>query len=98
MLITDGRFSGGTTGLCIGHIAPEAAVGGPIGLVEDGDIIRVDIANRSIDLQVSEDELAQRKANWKPIPPKFTGGVLGKFSQLVQSAAAGAHCNVEHDS
>ncbi len=98
LLITDGRFSGGTTGLCIGHIAPEAAVGGPIGLVEDGDIIRVDIANRSIDLQVSEDELAQRKANWKPIPPKFTGGVLGKFSQLVQSAAVGAHCNVEHDS
>jgi len=97
LLITDGRFSGGTTGLCIGHIAPEAAVGGPIALVEDGDIIRVDIANRSIDLQVSEDELAQRKANWQPIPPKFTGGVLGKFSQLVQSAAVGAHCNVEHD-
>ena len=97
LLITDGRFSGGTTGLCIGHIAPEAAVGGPIALVEDGDIIRVDIANRSIDLQVSEDELAKRKANWQPIPPKFTGGVLGKFSQLVQSAAVGAHCNVEHD-
>ncbi|GAA4119509.1 dihydroxy-acid dehydratase [Enteractinococcus coprophilus] len=97
LLITDGRFSGGTTGLCIGHIAPEAAVGGPIALVEDGDIIRVDIANRSIDLQVSDDELAARKANWQPIPPKFTGGVLGKFSQLVQSAAVGAHCNVEHD-
>lgn len=97
LLITDGRFSGGTTGLCIGHIAPEAAVGGPIALVEDGDIIRVDIANRSIDLQVSEDELAQRKANWQPVPPKFTGGVLGKFSQLVQSAAVGAHCNVEVD-
>ncbi|OAV62491.1 dihydroxy-acid dehydratase [Enteractinococcus helveticum] len=97
LLITDGRFSGGTTGLCIGHIAPEAAVGGPIALVEDGDMIRVDIANRSIDLQVSEDELAQRKANWQPIPPKFTGGVLGKFSQLVQSAAVGAHCNVELD-
>ena len=97
LLITDGRFSGGTTGLCIGHIAPEAAVGGPIALVEDGDMIRVDIANRSIDLQVSEDVLAERKANWQPIPPKFTGGVLGKFSQLVQSAAVGAHCNVEHD-
>lgn len=97
LLITDGRFSGGTTGLCIGHIAPEAAVGGPIALVEDGDMIRVDIANRSIDLQVSEDELAARKANWQPIPPKFTGGVLGKFSQLVQSAAVGAHCNVAHD-
>ena len=95
LLITDGRFSGGTTGLCIGHIAPEAAVGGPIGLVEDGDIIRVDIANRSIDLDVSEEELARRKANWQPIPPKFTSGVLGKYAQLVQSAAEGAHCNVE---
>lgn len=95
LLITDGRFSGGTTGLCIGHIAPEAAVGGPIGLVEDGDVIRVDIANRSIDLDVSEDELAKRKENWQPIPPKFTTGVLGKYAQLVQSAAVGAHCNVE---
>lgn len=95
LLITDGRFSGGTTGLCIGHIAPEAAVGGPIALVEDGDIIRVDIANRSIDLQVSEDVLAARKEHWQPIPPKFSTGVLGKFAQLVQSAAVGAHCNVE---
>ncbi len=95
LLLTDGRFSGGTTGLCIGHIAPEAAVGGPIGLVEDGDIIRVDIANRTIDLDVSEEELATRKQNWKPIPPKFTTGVLGKFATLVQSAAEGAHCNVE---
>lgn len=95
LLITDGRFSGGTTGLCIGHIAPEAAVGGPIGLVEDGDIIRVDIANRSIDLDVTEEELAARRENWQPIPPKFTTGVLGKYAQLVQSAAVGAHCNVE---
>ena len=95
LLITDGRFSGGTTGLCVGHIAPEAAVGGPIGLVEDGDIIRVDIANRSIDLDVSEDELAKRKESWQPIAPKFTTGVLGKYAQLVQSAAEGAHCNVE---
>src|SRR5690625_3464764 len=95
LLITDGRFSGGTTGLCIGHIAPEAAVGGPIGLVEDGDIIRVDIANRSIDLDVYEEELVRRKANWQPIPPKFTSGLLGKYDQLVQSAAVGAHCNVE---
>src|SRR5699024_7533125 len=86
LLLTDGRFSGGTTGLCIGHIAPEAAVGGPIGLVEDGDSIRVDIANRTIDLDVSEEELATRKQNWKPIAPKFTTGVLGKFAALVQSA------------
>lgn len=95
LLLTDGRFSGGTTGLCIGHIAPEAAVGGPIGLVQDGDTIRVDIANRTIDLEVSEEELATRKQHWKPIPPKFTTGVLGKFATLVQSAAEGAHCNVE---
>jgi len=95
LLLTDGRFSGGTTGLCIGHIAPEAAVGGPIGLVQDGDTIRVDIANRTIDLDVSEEELATRKQHWKPIPPKFTTGVLGKFATLVQSAAEGAHCNVE---
>lgn len=87
LLLTDGRFSGGTTGLCIGHIAPEAAVGGPIGLVEDGDSIRVDIANRTIDLDVSEEELATRKQNWKPIAPKFTTGVLGKFATLVQSAS-----------
>lgn len=95
LLLTDGRFSGGTTGLCIGHIAPEAAVGGPIGLVEDGDIIRVDIANRSIELDVSEELLAARKENWQPVEPKFTTGVLGKFAQLVQSAAEGAHCNVK---
>ncbi|WP_022871569.1 dihydroxy-acid dehydratase [Yaniella halotolerans] len=95
LLLTDGRFSGGTTGLCIGHIAPEAAVGGPIGLVEDGDIIRVDIADRSIELDVSDEELARRKENWQPIEPKFTTGVLGKFASLVQSAAEGAHCNVK---
>lgn len=95
LLLTDGRFSGGTTGLCIGHIAPEAAVGGPIGLVEDGDIIRVDIAGRSIELDVTEAELARRKENWQPIEPKFTTGVLGKFASLVQSAAEGAHCNVK---
>lgn len=95
LLLTDGRFSGGTTGLCIGHIAPEAAVGGPIGLVEDGDVIRVDIAARSIELDVTEDELARRRTTWQPIEPKFTTGVLGKFAQLVQSAAEGAHCNVK---
>lgn len=95
LLLTDGRFSGGTTGLCIGHIAPEAAVGGPIGLVEDGDIIRVDIAARSIELDVTDAELARRRESWQPIEPKFTTGVLGKFAHLVQSAAEGAHCNVK---
>ncbi|WFP17724.1 dihydroxy-acid dehydratase [Citricoccus muralis] len=92
LLLTDGRFSGGTTGLCIGHIAPEAAVGGPIGLVEDGDIIRVDIGGRSIELDVDEAELERRRENWTPIQPKFTTGVLGKYGQLVHSAAEGAYC------
>ena len=92
LLITDGRFSGGTTGLCIGHIAPEAAEGGPIGLVQDGDRIRVDIARRTMDLLVDEAELAARRAAWEPVAPKFTTGVLGKYAKLVSSAAQGAVC------
>ncbi|MFC0582639.1 dihydroxy-acid dehydratase [Micrococcoides hystricis] len=92
LLLTDGRFSGGTTGLCIGHIAPEAVDGGPIAFIEDGDKIRVDIAGRSIDLLVDADELEKRKENWEPLAPKFTGGVLGKYAKLVHSAAEGAYC------
>ena len=92
LLLTDGRFSGGTTGLCIGHIAPEAAVGGPIGLVADGDRITVDIANRSLDIAVEEDELQRRRAEWQPLPPRFDTGVLGKYAKLVGSAAEGAVC------
>ena len=92
LLLTDGRFSGGTTGLCIGHIAPEAVDGGPIAFIEDGDKIRVDIANRSIDLLVDEDVLAQRKDGWTPLEPKFASGVLGKYAKLVHSAAEGAYC------
>jgi dihydroxy-acid dehydratase len=92
LLLTDGRFSGGTTGLCIGHIAPEAAVGGPIGLVLEGDQITVDIANRRLDLQVDEQELARRRAGWQPLPPRFDSGVLGKYAKLVSSAAEGAVC------
>ncbi|MEO9240473.1 MAG: dihydroxy-acid dehydratase [Jatrophihabitantaceae bacterium] len=92
LLLTDGRFSGGTTGLCIGHVAPEAAVGGPIALVADGDQITVDIANRRLDLQVSEDELARRREHWQPLPPRFATGVLGKYAKLVSSAAQGAVC------
>ena len=94
LLITDGRFSGGTTGLCIGHIAPEAVDGGPIAYIADGDRIRVDIAARTIDLQVAESELATRKAdpNWTPLPPYVTTGVLGKYAKLVGSAAEGAYC------
>ncbi|MGF7236448.1 MAG: dihydroxy-acid dehydratase [Frankia sp.] len=92
LLLTDGRFSGGTTGLCIGHVAPEAAVGGPIALVEEGDVIRLDMAARTLDLVVEPAELERRIAGWKPLPPKFDYGVLGKFAKLVGSAAQGAIC------
>ncbi len=91
LLLTDGRFSGGTTGLCIGHIAPEATEGGPIALVRDGDLIRVDIATRSLELLVEPEELAARKQNWQPLPPRYTRGVLAKYSKLVHSAAEGAY-------
>ena len=92
LLLTDGRFSGGTTGLCIGHVAPEAAVGGPIALVRDGDRIRLDVPARTLDLLVGGAELEQRAAEWKPLPPKFDYGVLGKYAKLVGSAASGAVC------
>jgi dihydroxy-acid dehydratase len=92
LLLTDGRFSGGTTGLCVGHVAPEAAMGGPIALVADGDRIVVDIANRSIELHVDEAELERRRASWQPLPPRFNTGVLRKYAQLVGSASQGAIC------
>ena len=88
--MTDGRFSGATTGLCVGHVAPEAADGGPIALVETGDRITLDVANRTLELHVDEDELAKRKVGWEPLPPKYTRGVLGKYAKVVQSAAHGA--------
>ncbi|EPR77636.1 Dihydroxy-acid dehydratase [Leifsonia rubra CMS 76R] len=90
LLLTDGRFSGGTTGLCIGHIAPEAVDAGPIAFVRDGDLIRVDIAARSLDLLVDSAELEARRNGWAPLPPRYTRGVLAKYSKLVQSAARGA--------
>jgi dihydroxy-acid dehydratase len=90
LLLTDGRFSGGTTGLCIGHIAPEAVDAGPIAFVRDGDLIRVDIAARSIDLLVEPTELESRRSGWAPLPPRYTRGVLAKYSKLVHSAAEGA--------
>ncbi|WP_223690164.1 dihydroxy-acid dehydratase [Leifsonia poae] len=90
LLLTDGRFSGGTTGLCIGHIAPEAVDAGPIAFVRDGDLIRVDIAARSLDLLVDESELTARREGWAPLPPRYTRGVLAKYSKLVHSAAEGA--------
>lgn len=92
LLLTDGRFSGGTTGLCIGHVAPEAIDGGPIAFVRDGDPIRLDLAKRVLDLQVDEAELARRKQGWQPPAPLYTRGVLGKYSRLVGSAAVGAVC------
>jgi len=90
LLLTDGRFSGGTTGLCIGHIAPEAVDAGPIAFVRDGDLIRVDIAARTLDLLVEESELSSRREGWEPLPPRYTRGVLAKYSRLVRSAAEGA--------
>ena len=90
LLLTDGRFSGGTTGLCIGHIAPEAVDEGPIAFVRDGDLIRVDIAARSLDLLVDAAVLEARREGWAPLPPRYTRGVLAKYAKLVQSAAVGA--------
>jgi dihydroxy-acid dehydratase len=92
LLLTDGRFSGGTTGACVGHVAPEAAVGGPIALVQDGDRVRLDLTTRTLDLLVADDELQRRRAEWKPLPPRFDYGVLGKYAKLVGSAAFGAVC------
>ncbi len=88
LLITDGRFSGGTTGLCVGHIAPEAADGGPIAFVRDGDPITLDVAGRALSVEMAD--LDSRKAGWTPNPPKYTRGVLGKYAKVVQSAAHGA--------
>ncbi len=90
LLLTDGRFSGGTTGLCIGHMAPEAVDAGPIAFVRDGDRIRVDIAAGTLDLLVDEAELAARREGWAPLPPRYTRGVLAKYAKLVHSAAEGA--------
>jgi len=92
LLLTDGRFSGGTTGLCIGHVAPEAANAGPIAFVQDGDLIRLDMASRTLDLIVDETELAKRREQWKPKEQNLNFGVAGKYAKLVGSAAKGAVC------
>lgn len=89
-LITDGRFSGGTYGLVVGHVAPEAAVGGAIALVEEGDTITIDARELKLQLNVSEEELARRRANWQPRPPRYTKGVLAKYAKLVSSSSLGA--------
>jgi dihydroxy-acid dehydratase len=89
-LITDGRFSGGTHGLMIGHIAPEAALGGPIGLIEDGDEIVIDVDRNALDLDVPDAILAERRARWRPRPPQYAGGVMAKYAALVSTASEGA--------
>jgi dihydroxy-acid dehydratase len=89
-LITDGRFSGGTYGMVVGHVAPEAAVGGNIALVVEGDSITIDANARLLQLNVSAAELATRRANWQPLPPRYTKGVLAKYAKLVASSSVGA--------
>ena len=92
LLLTDGRFSGGSTGLCVGHVAPEAVDGGPIAFIKDGDLVRIDIKARTLDLLVDPAELASRKIGWNPLPHKFKRGVLAKYSKTVGSASQGAVC------
>ncbi|MGB3613895.1 MAG: dihydroxy-acid dehydratase, partial [Elainellaceae cyanobacterium] len=89
-LITDGRFSGGTYGMVVGHVAPEAAVGGAIALVKDGDAITIDADERRLHLEVSDEELGQRRAQWQPPTPRYTRGVLAKYAKLVSSSSVGA--------
>jgi dihydroxy-acid dehydratase len=93
LLITDGRFSGGTTGPSVGHVAPEAMDGGPLALVRDGDRIVLDTASGTIDVVVDEAELARRRGEWNPLPPRYTRGVLAKYVKLVGSASSGAICD-----
>ena len=90
LLITDGRFSGGTTGLCVGHVSPEAVDGGPIGLLRDGDRIMIDIPNRTLDVLVDPTEMSERRASFEPLPPRYDRGVLAKYAKLVGSASKGA--------
>ena len=92
LLLTDGRFSGGTTGLCVGHVAPEAVDAGPIAFLRDGDRIRLDVADGTLDVLVDADEFASRREGFTPLPPRYTSGVLGKYVKLVGSAAHGAIC------
>ncbi len=89
-LVTDGRFSGASHGPMVGHVAPEAMSGGPIGLLEEGDLITLDIPNRSLDVQLTEEQFSYRRARWQPIAPRYTTGVLAKYAKLVSSASQGA--------
>jgi dihydroxy-acid dehydratase len=89
-LVTDGRFSGGTWGMVVGHVAPEACLGGTIALVQEGDPITIDARTLTLQLDVGEDELARRRAAWRPPPPRATRGVLAKFARNASSASLGA--------
>ena len=89
-LVTDGRFSGGSRGLCIGHVAPEAAEGGPIGLLRSGDVVHVDLPARTLRVELPDDEMAARRRDWRPPPPRYTRGWLGRYARLVTNASAGA--------
>jgi dihydroxy-acid dehydratase len=92
--VTDGRFSGGTHGFCVGHVAPEAVDGGPIALVADGDRIVIDAQAHTSDLAVDDAELARRRATWKPLEPRYTSGFLAKYARLAQGAEKGAITNL----
>src|SRR5262249_36313884 len=89
-LLTDGRFSGATHGLMMGHVSPEAALGGPIGAVREGDVIRIDVNQRLLEVEISDTEIKQRMAAWKPPKPRYPVGVFAKYGALVSSASEGA--------
>jgi dihydroxy-acid dehydratase len=89
-LITDGRFSGATKGFSVGHVSPESVSGGPIAFVREGDTIVLDVDNRKLDLEISEEEFAKRREGWTPRPPRYQTGALAKYARLVSSASRGA--------
>lgn len=93
-LMTDGRFSGGTHGLVVGHISPEAFEGGPIAIVQNGDSVTIDSTKNLLQVEISQEEIDKRLKNWKPIPPRYKSGVLAKYAKLVQSATNGAITNL----
>jgi len=91
-LITDGRFSGGSHGMVIGHVAPEAAQGGPIAVVREGDVVNIDLPNRRLDLEVPAEEIRARLSRWRAPEPRYRTGALAKYARLVSSSAQGATC------
>jgi dihydroxy-acid dehydratase len=95
-LLTDGRFSGGTRGLCIGHVSPESAEGGPIGLIRDGDIVCIDLPERKLDVELSAAELRARRAEWSAPAPRYTRGWLSRYAAMVTNAGRGAVLELPH--